>query len=207
MGIKMRLPIASVVTGLLMIAVGANAAIKQGAQQIGLSLGVSNPLGNETADGTRVEFGKVGPALGLNYLYQVRPNWSLGADLNFKSFGDRDVFTSHGAGEVKTSAWTLMAVGRGDLSPESNLRPYALLGLGVGRAKRDLSYPSNARFDQDHASGGLAFALGAGLDFDINPTWVAGAELRYSYIHTDANEIGAESVRTLDVLFKAGYKF
>lgn len=197
----------SLAAGLLLMATGARAQIKPGMQQAGLSLGGAKPLSSDTVDGERFTFGESGPALGLNYLYQVHQYVSVGADLNIKSLGDKDVFTGRGPASIKSSAWTLLAVARGDLLPDENVRPYALLGLGVGGVKRQVRYSQSPRFDSDHRSSGLAFALAGGADFDITPSWLAGAELRYNFIGTDENQIGADSVKTLDLMFKVGYKF
>lgn len=203
----MKLSTATFLTGLLLIAMTAKAEVKPGTHQVGVSLGASNPLSSENLDGERTEFGSVGPTLGFSYLYQLRPNWSVGGDLNFKRLGDKNIRTGHGPAEIASSAWTLMAVGRGDIAPDSDIRPYGLLGLGLGGVKREVRYDFSPRFDRDQTSGGLAFALAGGVDFDINASWLAGAELRYNYIKTRETEVGADSVRTLDLNFKVGYKF
>ena len=98
----------------------------------------------------------------------------------------------------------MLAIGRLDLLPDNNIRPYGLLGLGVGGARRELDYPTH---ETSGSSVGLAFALGAGVDYDINASWLVGAELRYSIIGTNNNDTGADSVSSFDVLFKGGYKF
>lgn len=203
----MKLSTATLMTGLLLISISANAGITPGTHQAGITLGAANPLSYHTLDGERAEFGSVGPTLGFNYLYQVRPNLSLGADLNFKRLGDKDFNTGQGPVQVESSAWTLLAVGRGDIAPDSDLRPYGLLGLGLGGVKREVRYSVSPRFDRDQTSGGFAAAIGAGLDFDINASWLAGAELRCSYINTEGSEVGTDNVRTLDLQFKVGYKF
>lgn len=194
------------VSCLLLSAASAHAEIKTGTSQAALQLGVANPLSTETFDGEDVRFGKTGLALGAGYLYQFAPNVSFGGDLNIKGFGDRDIRTGHGVGQVSSSAWTLLAVARGDLLPNENIRPYALMGLGLGGAKREVRF-SDPRFNGDHSSSGVAFALAAGVDLDIKTSWIAGAELRYNYIRTEASEIGTDSVRSMDLLFKIGYKF
>jgi opacity protein-like surface antigen len=202
----MKLTTATFVTGLLLTSLGAQAAIKPGTHQLGLSLGAASPLSYNDIDGEHTRFGKTGPAIGAQYLYQYVPNLSFGGDLNLKALGERDVRTGHGTGQVDSSAWTLLAIARGDLLPDGDIRPYALLGLGFGGAKREVRF-GDPRFDRDQTSGGLAFALAGGADLDINEHWLAGAELRYNYIHTHMDELGTESVRTLDLLFKVGYKF
>jgi len=198
---------ATLLTGLLLITMSANAEIKPGTHQVGISVGAANPLSYHAVDGERAEFGSVGPTLGFSYLYQVRPTLSLGADLNFKRLGDKDLRTGQGPVTVESSAWTLLAIGRGDILPDSDLRPYGLLGLGLGGVKREIRYSASPRLDRDQTSGGFAAAVGAGLDFDISASWLAGAELRWNYINTEASEVGTGSVRTLDLQFKAGYKF
>lgn len=202
----MKLTTATFVTGLLAMSLNARADIKQGDHRVSLSLGEANAMSYNTVDGDREEFGDVGPALGLGYLYQIRPHWSLGGDLSLKSLGDKEFHTGRGPGEIESSAWTLLAVGRGDLLPEGDIRPYGLLGLGLGRVKRVIDF-DDSRYDRYHTSGGLAMALAAGVDVDLNANWLAGAELRWNLIDTAQNEIGASSVRIIDMMFKVGYKF
>lgn len=202
----MKLTTATLVTGLLAVALNARAGIRQGDHRVSLSLGAANAVSYNTVDGDREEFGDVGPALGFGYLYQVRPHWSLGADVSFKSLGDKDFNTGRGPGEIESSAWTLLAVGRGDPLPDGDIRPYGLLGLGLGRVKREIDF-DDSRYDRSQTSGGAAVALGAGLDVDLTEAWLAGAELRYNLIGTDRDEIGSSSVRIIDLMFKVGYKF
>jgi len=202
----MKRSTAMFVTCLLLTCVSARAAVKPGTHQLALQLGAASPQSYNTIDGEYGRFGRTGPAIGAGYLYQFAPNLSFGGDLNLKALGERHIRTGHGTGEVDSSAWTLLAVARGDLMPDGDVRPYALLGLGLGGAKREIRF-GDPRYDRDESSSGLAFALAGGADLDINESWLAGAELRYSYINTRASEIGASSVRTLDLLFKVGYKF
>ena len=203
----MKRSLAAFVAGLLLIATHAGAQVNQGSQQASINLGLASPLSNDTVDGETERFGKVGPAIGFGYLYQFQRQIALGADFNYKSLGTEDINTGRGSAEVKSSAWTMLAIARGDLMPDNNLRPYGLLGLGVGGVKRSVEYSANTRFNSDRTSSGIAFAFGGGADFDINASWLAGAELRYNIINTSENDIGASSVSTLDILFKVGYKF
>ncbi|MFI5347655.1 MAG: outer membrane beta-barrel protein [Elusimicrobiota bacterium] len=203
----MKRSILAFMAGLLLLTTRASAETKPGGQLASLSLGLSNPLSNETVDGQDQVFGKIGPTIGFDYLYQLQKVVSIGGDFNYKSLGTRDIITGHGPAEVKSSAWTLLAVARGDLMPDSNLRPYGLLGMGVGGVRSRREYGANPGFNSERTSSGLAFALGAGADFDLNASWLAGAELRYNIINTSEAEIGTSSVSTLDVMLKLGYKF
>jgi len=195
------------VAGLLMISTHANAQVKEGTQQAAFTLGLANPLSNDDVDGQGETFGALGPAFGFNYLYQFQRYLSIGGDFNYKSLGHRDFSTGHGPTELRSSAWTLLAIGRADLLPDNNIRPYGLLGLGVGGVRRSTDYSARPDLDSSRTSSGPAIALGGGVDYDINAAWLAGAELRYNYIHTSHDEIGADSVSTLDFLVKLGYKF
>ena len=185
----------------------ASAQVKQGGNQAAFNLGLANPLSNDNVDGDSEGFGSVGPSFGFSFLHQIRKQLSLGGDFNYKSLGTEDVSTGRGPLEIKSSAWTMLAIGRIDLMPDNNLRPYGLLGIGIGGVKSDRDYSQSPRFDADRTSTGAAFALGAGVDFDINAAWLAGAEMRYSVINTDPGEVGTSSVSNLDFLLKVGYKF
>ncbi len=203
----MKLLTAALMAGLLPISTHANAQVKPGTQQAAITLGVANPLSNDSVDDESETFGELGPAFGFNYLYQIQRNLSLGGDFNYKSLGDKDFTTGHGPTEIKSSAWTLLVIGRADLLPDNNIRPYGLLGLGVGGVKREVDFSRHPELNSSRTSSGLAFALAGGVDYDINDAWLAGAELRYNIISTSEGEIGAGHVSTLDLLFKCGYKF
>ena len=202
----MRRLTATLIAGLLLISTQANAQIKEGGNQISVDLGLANPMANENINGDSVPFGTVGPEFGFGFLHQFRKNLSFGGDFNFKSLGHDDVTTGHGPAEVKSSAWTLLAIARGDLLPDNNIRPYGIVGLGLGGVKSESDYQTT-RFSASNSSTGLAFALGGGVDYDINASWLAGAELRYNIIGTNHDDFGTSSVSTFDFLLKAGYKF
>jgi opacity protein-like surface antigen len=203
----MKLWTAAFVAGLLLISTHANAQVTPGKQQAAISLGWSNPLSHDSVDSQDEAFGEFGPAFGFNYLYQVQRYLSLGGDFNFKRLGGKDITTGHGPAEIKSTAWTLLAIGRADLMPDNDVRPYGLMGLGIGGLKREVEFSQRPDLDSSQNSTGVAFALGAGVDVDINAAWLAGAELRYNIIGTRESDIGSGSVSTLDILFKVGYKF
>jgi opacity protein-like surface antigen len=205
----MKAMTAALIVGLALISTRASAQIKPGSNQASLDLGLANPLSNETDNGDGETFGKLGAAFGAAYLHQLQGNLkvlSVGADFNYKHFGSQDVATGHGPAEIKSSAWTLLAVARGDLMPDNQIRPYGLVGLGIGGARSEWEY-QNPRFSNTRTSAGPAFALGGGADYDINSSWLVGAEMRYSVIATDSGDIGTSSVSSLDFLLKAGFKF
>ena len=198
---------AALLAGLLFVSSQANAQIKVGTSQAGLDLGLANPLSNtDLGNGDSGRFGHTGPAFGFNYLYQFQPIFSFGGDYNYKFLGSRDYPAPYGGVTVRTSAWTLLAVGRADLMPDNKVRPYGLVGLGLGGASRSLNF-ARSGFNSDNTSVGVAFALGGGVDYDVNDDWLVGAELRYSIINTSRSDVGTDSVSSLDLLFKVGYKF
>ena len=203
----MRLLTAALVIGFLLISTRANAQVAPGAQQGAITLGLADPVSNDSVDNQTETFGELGPAFGFTYLYQLQRYVSIGGDFNYKYLRTKDASTGHGPVEIKSSAWTLLAIARGDLLPDNNIRPYGLLGLGVGGVRRSTDYSARPDLDSSRTSSGPAIALGGGVDYDINAAWLAGAELRYNYIHTSHDEIGADSVSTLDFLVKLGYKF
>lgn len=201
----MKLLTAALVAGLLLTSTHADAQVKPKTQQVAITLGLANPLSNNSVDDQTETFGKLGPALGFNYLYQAQRYLSFGGDFNYKMLGTRDAVTGHGPVEIKSSAWALLAIGRGDPMPDSRIRPYGLLGLGIGGVRREVEYSQHPERNSSRTSSGLAFALGGGVDYDISDEWVAGAELRYNIIST--SDIGTSHVNTLDGLLKLGYKF
>jgi opacity protein-like surface antigen len=203
----MKLFTAVLIAGALLISSRANAQVTPGTQQAAFDLGLANPLSNESLYGPNEAFGQPGPAFGFSYLYQLKSHLAFGGDLNFKSLGSRNFNTPYGPVDFHSSAATLLAVARGDLLPDNNVRPYGLVGLGIGRVRREADFYQNPGFGTVETSGGLAFALGGGVDYDFNKAWLAGAELRYTIIGTNPSYVGSNSVSTLDILFKVGYKF
>lgn len=193
--------------GLLLVSAQANAQIKVGTHQAGLNLGLVHPLSRTDLGGETERFGETGPVFGFSYLYQFRPNFSFGGDFNYKFLGTQNYPNPHGGAEVRSSVWTMLAIGRVDPLPENRLRPYGLVGMGLGGARRSLEFPSASRYDSARTSTGLAFALGGGADYDIDADWLVGGELRYGIISTSRSDIGAGSVSSMDMLFKLGYKF
>jgi opacity protein-like surface antigen len=203
----MKLKNAVLLAGLLFVSSQAKAQTKVGTHQLGLELGVANPISNTDLGNGDVEtFGETGPAVGIDYLYQFHPNFSVGADFNNKFQGTENYSHPHGGAAVTSSVWTMLAIGRFDLLPESRIRPYAMAGAGFGGARRSVVY-ANPAFNSENTSMGPAFAMGAGADFDINGDWVVGGELRYTVVGTDENAVGTGHVSTFDFLAKVGYKF
>jgi opacity protein-like surface antigen len=197
---------AALLAGLSLIATPTNARVTPGTQQAAITLGLADPVGNDSADNNAATLGSIGPAFGFSYLYQLRGRLSLGGDFNDKRLRTKAVSTGAGLVDIKSSAWTLLAVAKGDLTPDADIRPYGLVGLGVGGVNReDLS--QNPGFNFSRSSAGAAFALGVGADYDIAPAWLAGAELRYDIISTSRSEVGASSFSALNFLVKVGCKF
>jgi len=203
----MKILTAALVIGLLLISTHVNAQVTPGKQQAAITLGLANPVSNDSVDDQTETFGELGPAFGFTYLYQLQRYLSIGGDFNYKYLRTRDAMTGHGPVEIKSSAWTLLAIARGDLLPDNNIRPYGLLGVGVGGVRRSTEYGASPGRDSSRTSSGPALALGGGVDYDINAVWLAGAELRYNVIRTSDDEIGTDKVSTLDILLKLGYKF
>ena len=203
----MKILTAALVIGLLLISTHVNAQVTPGKQQAAITLGLANPVSNDSVDDQTETFGELGPAFGFTYLYQFQRYLSIGGDFNYKYLRTKDATTGHGPVEIRSSAWTLLAIARGDLLPDNNIRPYGLLGLGVGGVRRSKEYSTSPGLDSSRTSSGPTIALGGGVDYDIDAVWLAGAELRYNIIRTSEGEIGATSVGTLDILVKVGYKF
>jgi opacity protein-like surface antigen len=199
---------AALLAALLFVSTRANAQLRPGAQQLGLDLGVVDPLSSaQIGNNVSQPLGEAGPAFGFDYLYQALPNFSFGGDFNYKFQGTNDYSQPYGGASVKSSVWTALLVGRVDPLPQSRLRPYALAGFGFGGANRSLTFAAAPAYNSSRTSNGPAFALGGGMDYDLNDVWLVGGELRYSIIDTSVNDVGASSLSTLDFLFKVACKF
>jgi opacity protein-like surface antigen len=199
---------AALLAVLLFVSTRANAQLRPGTQQLGLDLGVVDPLSSsQLGNGVSQRLGTAGPAFGFDYLYQALPNFSMGGDFNYKFEGTNSYSQPYGGASVTSSLWTALVVGRVDPLPQSRLRPYALAGVGFGGASRSLTFAGAPAYNATRTSVGPAFALGGGMDYDLNDVWLVGAELRYGIIDTSVNDVGVSSLSTLDFLLKVACKF
>lgn len=195
----MRMLCSALVAGLLFISNQAFAQVKEGSQTAGFSLGFGIPMTKIAAGASEEKSGKMGLAIGFGYDYQIHKNFSVGGDFNYKAYGKNSVT----GGDLKTKAWTLLAMAKGYYMPEEKFRPYGLLGLGMNGIKAE--YTGTGGFAGN--SSGFAFVLGGGADYDINDQFLAGGELRYDILGADKNKVGKSTYNGLDFLLHVGYKF
>ena len=203
----MRVLCSALVAGLLVISNQAYAQVKEGSQQVGMHLGFSSPLGKGEDTGFSEKIGKMGPAFGFNYLYQYHKNVGLGGEFAYKAWGTNTVTATGNSVDLKSSAYSFLALAKGQLMPDEKLRPYGLFGLGFG----SLSHKASAAgwTGVSKSKTGVAFAIGGGADYDINDMWSAGAELRYSLLGTKITDdtYTVKNGNSFDFLFNLGYKF
>jgi opacity protein-like surface antigen len=188
---------------LLSLAVCANAQVKQGSQEAGVNVGLAVPLSNTTLGGSipSTTLGAVGPMFGFNYDYMALSNVSVGGDFSYRSFGGDSV---GGGANLSGDDWTLMVTGKYQFLPNNQLRPYGLLGLGLGNEYASVS----GRFGGSASGTGFAYAIGGGVEYDLNSQWSVGAELRWSGISASlSNSVGSQTMDSLDLVVSGHYKF
>jgi outer membrane protein W len=185
--------------GLLLSAGIASAQVKQGQQLFGVDAGLALPMSDLNNSSNKV--GDAGPALGFTYDYMALKNLSIGGDFSYKDYGTDNV----GFGGFSANVWTLVATGKFQLMPENKLRPYGLLGLGVGHATQ--SFTALNGNEQTNGGTGFAYVLGVGGDYDINSQWAVGGEMRWTGLSaTIGNAVNSQGFNSLDFLLTARFK-
>jgi opacity protein-like surface antigen len=190
------------VAGLLGLVVSANAQVKQGGQDVGIEVGVGIPVSQVNAGGTGYTLGKTGFAFGASYDYMLTNNISVGGDISDRVYGDDA--TGLGNFTVGGHDVTILATGKYQLMPDKNIRPYGLIGLGVGL--ESLTASANSVTATDTGTG-FAWALGVGAAHDVNPQWAVNGELRFTETSASlSNNSGNQNMDSVDVLVSAHFK-
>jgi opacity protein-like surface antigen len=163
-----------------------------------LSGGGSYLLGGDASlsDGSRsdVDF-SAGYAAGAALGYELTPNISLELEYMYRT-GDVDGFSSAGFGadgdfaSVIISANVLYQFDGWQAPIGGRLRPF--LGAGIGVTQEiDFDVQGGAAAGEYSDSGGFAFQLRAGANWELDANWILSAEARYF----DAGEPGLKSDR------------
>lgn len=160
--------------------------------RVALKLFANNTLTDITVQGTDRD-GKTGLGVGVEYLRQVAPRVSVGAEIDQlgRSENTSGKFINHVQGTVSGSMLAAMAVMRLDLNaPDRPLRPYVSAGAGLAvvslkaSAKLDPGYVwttgGNAtKTLVDSSAVGGVFTLRAGADLKLSESWSLGGEIGY----------------------------
>lgn len=135
-------------------------------------------------DGNRsdVDF-SAGYAAGAALGYELTPNISLELEYMYRT-GDVDSFSSAGFGSggdfasVIISANALYQFDGWQAPVGGRLRPFVGAGIGVTQ-EIDFDVQGGTAAGEYSDSGGLAFQLRAGANWEIDANWILSAEARY----------------------------
>lgn len=161
-------------------------------------------------EGNKVDLGNTGWTAGLGMYRNLSSVIALGLDGNYAQFGDGDKMNEGSANEsyYRTGAATGLVAMRVNFFPRHSTRLYIPVGVGIGHIfvrenKTDGSH-------QTYNSTDLAGMLGLGLEFDMDETYIFGAEARYYYMNTrsDVKEaFGKDHIHYTEILLKIGFRF
>lgn len=148
--------------------------------------GSSFILGDDSRlnDGSRsnTDF-SAGYAAGAALGYELTPNFSLELEYMYRS-GDVDGFSSAGFGtggdfaSVIISANVLYQLDGWQVPLGGRLRPFVGAGIGVTQ-EIDFDVQGGAAAGEYSDSGGFAFQLRGGANWEITANWILSAEARY----------------------------
>ena len=169
-------------------------------------------------DGRNLSWGNLGAEVGLSYLYFPSEYFGMGVDLRYAGF--------KGSGSTEPAYWSwywdsfdkdlemntlqLMAAGRININPGSQVRLYVPFGAGFVLSDGGMSYTlsrdyysfydhtyyedSYTNYDGAHDTS-LGWYAGIGLEFDSGERVAWGLEARYNSFRHDygswAEEVGA----------------
>lgn len=161
------------VLGVALMAATVSAA-HAGSNWIGFSGGAGIPTGDYG------DAAATGWHLGATGTHMVNDTWGIGADLAYHAWGGSDdlnaaMEAAFGPGsEISWSAIQADVHGTMMFPTQSNVKPYAQVGLGLYNVSAKLSSPSG---DDDTSKSKLGFNLGGGMNFSNtgNMRWGVGA--------------------------------
>ncbi len=192
-----------------------------------VSLGGQTPLTDldtSLAGGGSNRAGGAGVGTSLRYLYHLTPQWALGAEAAGGEFSDKTLELPFARATIGGNIFTIQAVGRWLALPKGVVSPYLLLGVGVntfnahlkatpdsGKTWASIRTGDTATAEErklfDRQTWGMAASFGGGLEGELNPQLVMGAELRWNYGSVPHGAFGVNSVNWVGGGLHVGWKF
>jgi opacity protein-like surface antigen len=174
------------ILGIAMLALLAGAA-NAGTNKIGLTGGMGIPTGDYSDAAAK------GWSVGATGTHMVNDQWGFGGDLAYHAWGGSDdanaaAETLFGPGsEFKWSAIQATAHALMAFPTQSNVKPYAKVGVGLYNMGLKLDTPSG---DTSDSNSELGFNVGGGLNFltSSNVSW--GLSGAYHIVNAK-NDVGS----------------
>ncbi|HUT86381.1 MAG TPA: outer membrane beta-barrel protein [Elusimicrobiales bacterium] len=216
----MKKMIKGLLAALIMLGVVSSikAELTKGNNMLILQAGAGLPITNEDFSSLGIgledeKAGKIGPAIGVQYLHQLSPNVAVGGDFLFNIFSKNSYSQSVPAitfsADEKPQAFTIMPVLK--VSGNKKTRPYLIMGIGFYHFSVEgtilVTNPVVLQTTADASCSGLAFMFGGGVDFDINETMFFGIEGRWNNLITNEDEVGWNNFAYFNFLAHIGFRF
>lgn len=173
----------------------AGSTTQSGDQMVSVNLGVAIPANSIDIDGTEIDYGKTGFALGAQYQYFLTDNFALGAEFDQNWFASK---VQYGV-KFQSRASNFLLTGRYNLLNQDNLRLYIPIGLGAARMRIDI--------DDEHAyATGFAWNAGLGFETDIQENVSIGLETKFNQSYWKKYDVKDE-MNYISVMFKVSRRF
>ena len=184
--------------------------LRAGTNRIEFYGGMVLPQSDWSHNGQTVDLGNLGWSAGLGFYRNLSSVFALGLDGNYAQFGDGDKVNEGTAAEhyYRTGVATGLIAGRVNFFPRHSTRLYIPFGVGVGHTF--VRQKNNNGSHKTYSDTNLAGMLGAGLEFDMDESWILGVEGRYYMVRTRdeiKNAFGKEHIRYGEILLKIGCRF
>ena len=181
--------------------------INAGQSEINIMGGVSYFKSTQDYLGSKIDFGGSGAAFGMTALRYITPYLAAGVDVNYTDNGKGgSVIISGNKYNGQAEHGSGMFYAKAQLTPQSPLRLYVPVGIGVAFLKTYL-LQSGAESQTDN-SAGISLMFGLGLEVETGPYSFIGVEGRYTYNnYFGGNAFGVKDVFYPSILFKAGMRF
>ena len=200
-------------------------------QQVAFRLGTAAPLSRYSQVpgmdvplpqyyGADAKVGNPGFSFGGQYLYNIKDTIGLGLDFEYGA-PQAKIFDVVSYRYIsKPEDLKLLAVGKYSWLPEYRVRPFGLVGVGVGKfwlKQTQGTAPGqirivNGRPDTstltlvNNSSTGLAWAFGAGADADLTERWVLTFDLRWSQISISRSRFWGDKYQAMNASLQLGYR-
>lgn len=174
--------------------------IESGQSMISLYGGLGTALQKSGLETNRenLSWGNIGGEIGLSYFWFPEAHVGIGADFSLAGFQGSEIFQRDVPGwwhwhtfesDMEMNTLHLMAAGRFNINPASNLRLYFPFGAGIVFTEGKIRYMWDGKEIDKESELDTSFGwyAGIGLEFDSSDRLAWGIEARYNSFRYDYN--------------------
>ena len=184
------------------------AQLEQGQHLVGGRFGLAfqaNSTGiHYGTEGFSVDWGSVGLEYSISYYYLLTKHLAVGGEFTFGDFSGWNVQNLFSSDKVNddTLLFNNMLSARLTANPDSRIRLYLPLGVGLVTAKQNLNInTTEVQYHHKATDNSIGWFGGLGLEADIgHQGWSWGLEARYTAFWYDTNKL----VRSAPATVKSG---